>query len=163
MLNLVYDPTLTSICDYGKNDSFDYRGLPGGSGGKESTCQCKRPWFDHWVGKITWRRKWQLTPIFLEWESQRIPWTEELGELQSMGLQKVRHNWATKNAFMHFYWQALKDIIDQSNQSAWESSFPTCGIPVTWDKSLFIVWEGLFACFTWSLGHPTNTYPPFSK
>ena len=25
----------------------------------------------------------------------RIPWTEEPGELQSMGSQSVRHNWAT--------------------------------------------------------------------
>ena len=25
----------------------------------------------------------------------RIPWTEEPGGLQSMGSQKVRHNWAT--------------------------------------------------------------------
>ena len=25
----------------------------------------------------------------------RIPWTEELGRLQSMGLQRVRHDWAT--------------------------------------------------------------------
>ena len=25
----------------------------------------------------------------------KIPWTEELGRLQSMGLQRVRHNWAT--------------------------------------------------------------------
>ena len=32
----------------------------------------------------------------LDW---RIPWTEEPGRLQSMGLQKVRHNWAT-NTFM---------------------------------------------------------------
>ena len=29
----------------------------------------------------------------LAWE---IPWTEEHGGLQSMGLQRVRHNWATK-------------------------------------------------------------------
>ena len=28
----------------------------------------------------------------------RIPWTEEPGRLQSMGLQRVRHDWAT-NAF----------------------------------------------------------------
>ena len=28
--------------------------------------------------------------------SWRIPWTEELGGLQSMGLQRVRHNWETK-------------------------------------------------------------------
>ena len=27
----------------------------------------------------------------------KIPWTEEPGGLKSMGLQKVRHNWATKH------------------------------------------------------------------
>ena len=27
--------------------------------------------------------------------SWRIPWTEDPGELQSKGLQRVRHNWAT--------------------------------------------------------------------
>ena len=33
--------------------------------GKESTCQCRRhrrSRFDPWVGKILWRRQWQLTP-----------------------------------------------------------------------------------------------------
>ena len=33
--------------------------------GKESVCQCKRLWFDPWLGKIPWRRKWQPTPVFL--------------------------------------------------------------------------------------------------
>ena len=33
--------------------------------GKESTCQCRRCGFDHWVGKILWRKKWQPTPVFL--------------------------------------------------------------------------------------------------
>ena len=32
---------------------------------KESACQCRRCWFDSRVGKIPWRRKWQLTPVFL--------------------------------------------------------------------------------------------------
>ena len=27
--------------------------------------------------------------------ARRIPWTEEPGGLQSMGLQRVRHDWAT--------------------------------------------------------------------
>ena len=31
------------------------------------------------------RRKWQSTPVFLEW---KIPWTEESGGLQSTGWQK---------------------------------------------------------------------------
>ena len=41
----------------------------------------------------------------------RIPWTEELGRLQSMGLQRVRHNWAT-NTFTQ------------------KTSFPNCFIPM---------------------------------
>ena len=28
----------------------------------------------------------------------RIPWTEEAGGLQSIGLQRVRHDWATSTA-----------------------------------------------------------------
>ena len=31
--------------------------------------QCQRPGFDPWVGNIPWRRKWQLTPVFLPGES----------------------------------------------------------------------------------------------
>ena len=30
--------------------------------------QCGRPRFDPWVGKISWRRKWQPTPLFLPGE-----------------------------------------------------------------------------------------------
>ena len=49
----------------------------------------KKPGFDPWVGKIPWRRAWQLTPVFLPGES---PWMEEPGGLQSVGLQRVGHN-----------------------------------------------------------------------
>ena len=62
---------------------------------KESTCQrrrCRRRGFDRWVGKIPWKREWQPTPV-LAWE---IPWTEEPGGLQSMGLQWVEHDLETK-------------------------------------------------------------------
>ena len=31
--------------------------------------QWGRPWFDPWVRKIPWRRKWQPTPVFLPGES----------------------------------------------------------------------------------------------
>ena len=54
--------------------------------------------------------------IFLGWEDPlekgmtthssilawRIPWTEEPGRLQSMGSQKVRHNWVTKHIHIHY-------------------------------------------------------------
>ena len=43
--------------------------FPGGSVGKESTCNaegaCRIYGFDPWVGKIPWSRKWQPTPTFL--------------------------------------------------------------------------------------------------
>ena len=55
-----------------------------GSVVKESTCggrSCMRLWFDSWVGKMSWRRKWQPTPVFLPGES---PWTQEPGRLQSI-------------------------------------------------------------------------------
>jgi len=51
-------------------------GFPGGSFGKESACnvgdclRCRRPEFNLWVGKIPWRRKWQLTPVFLPGKSR---------------------------------------------------------------------------------------------
>ena len=32
--------------------------------------QCRRPGFNPWVGKITWRRKWQPTPVFVPEKSQ---------------------------------------------------------------------------------------------
>ena len=32
---------------------------------QEFTFQCRRCTFDPWVRKILWRRKWQLTPVFL--------------------------------------------------------------------------------------------------
>ena len=67
-------------------------GFPGGTNGKEPTCQwsrLKRREFNPWVGKIPWRRAWQPTPVFLPGES---PWTEEPGRLQSMGPQRVENN-----------------------------------------------------------------------
>ena len=33
--------------------------------------QCKRYRFDPWVSKISWRRNWQTTPVFLPWKSHR--------------------------------------------------------------------------------------------
>ena len=56
--------------------------------------QCRRPGFHHWLGKIPCTRAWQHIPVFLLGES---PWTEDPGRLQSMGSERVRHDWATKH------------------------------------------------------------------
>ena len=48
------------------------RGFPGGTSGKEPACECKRhkrQKFIPQVGKISWRRAWQPTPVFLPGES----------------------------------------------------------------------------------------------
>ena len=52
--------------------------------------QCRKPRFDPWAGKIARRRAWQHPPVFVPGES---PWIEETGKLQSMGSQRVGHNW----------------------------------------------------------------------
>ena len=77
-------------------------GLPRWHSGKESACQYRRlrtHGFNHWVGKILWRREWQPTThsSILAWE---IPWTEDPGWVQSMGSQRVRHDWKTEHAYM---------------------------------------------------------------
>ena len=53
---------------------------------------------------MPWRRAWQPTPVFLPGES---PQTEEPGGLQSMGLQRVGHDWVTKikKKFFSFTWK----------------------------------------------------------
>jgi len=48
------------------------KGFLGGASGKEPACQCRRQ--DRWgfnpcVGKNSWRRAWQPTPVFLPGES----------------------------------------------------------------------------------------------
>ena len=46
----------------------NHMGFPTWLSAKESTCQCRRQRrfvFNLWVRKIPWKRKWQLTPVFL--------------------------------------------------------------------------------------------------
>ena len=67
----------------------------------------ERPGFDPWVGKLPWRKARQPTLVFLPGESPR---TEEPGRLQSMGSQRVGHDWVTKHTYAqeHTY---LQDTI----------------------------------------------------
>ena len=69
----------------------------------ESACQCrrhKRFGFNPWVRKIPWS-KWQflleemaIHSSILVW---KIPWTDKPVGLQSMGSQRVGHDWATEH------------------------------------------------------------------
>ena len=45
--------------------SYPVSGFPGGSDGKASCLQCRKPGFHPWVGKILRRREWQPTLVLL--------------------------------------------------------------------------------------------------
>ena len=64
--------------------SKDNSGFPGGSNGKESTCDAGDACSIPGSGRFPWRRKWQPTPVFLAGDShgQRSlagysPWTQK--------------------------------------------------------------------------------------
>ena len=78
--------------------------IRGDVNGKETSCQCrrhKRPRFDPWVGKIPWRRAWQLTPGFLpENPMDRGAWRDMV--------HRVANGWAhLKRLGTHAHTQAL--------------------------------------------------------
>ena len=53
----------------------------------------------------------------------KIPWTEEPGRLQSMGLQRVRHDWATSLSLFTFHFHALeREMATHSSVLAWRIS-----------------------------------------
>ena len=91
--------------------------LPWWLSGKESACQCRTHRFNPWVGKISWRRKWQPTPVFLPgkshgwwnlagyspWSCKELDMTEQLHFHSLEGydqprqhIKKQRHYFATQ-------------------------------------------------------------------
>ena len=71
----------------------------------ESTCQGRRRRFNSWVRKIPWRRKWQLTPVFLPGKShgQRSlegygPWgRKKLDTTEQQQQHPILHFWGGKS------------------------------------------------------------------
>ena len=62
-------------------------GFSGGSDGKEICLQCRRPWFNPWVGKTSWRRETAtLQHSCLENSMDRVAWQATV-----MGSQRVGH------------------------------------------------------------------------
>ena len=69
-------------------------GLPGGAGGKESACQCRRCKRVPSVGGEDLLEEEMVShSSILAW---KIAWTEEPGGLLSMWLQRVGHERVTK-------------------------------------------------------------------
>ena len=110
--------------------------FPDGSGGKELAHQYRRLnrcGFNPWVRKIPWRRKWQPTPVssMLAWI---IPWLEEPDGLQSIGLQRVRHNWGD--------WANMcfpgGSVVKNVPSNAGDVGFIPCVRKIPWSKGLAI-------------------------
>ena len=70
-------------------------GFPWYLSGKESACHWKRHIFYLWSGKITWRMKWQPTPVFLP---GKLHGQGSLVGYSRWGWQKSRHDLAAKKA-----------------------------------------------------------------
>ena len=66
--------------------------FPGGSDSKESVCRAPR--FDPRSGRFP-GKELDIHSSILAW---RIPWKEEPGGLQSMGLLRVGYDWATNTS-----------------------------------------------------------------
>ena len=64
-----------------------YKGFPGGSGGKESDCQCRKQKIPE-----SGRPLEEVTATHFNIPAWRIPWTEEPGQLLSIGSQRIRHD-----------------------------------------------------------------------
>ena len=76
-----------------------------------------------WVCK-NWRRQWQPTPILLPGKSH--------GRLQSMGSQRVRHDWVTSLSFFTFMhwrrkWQPTPVFLPGESQGWEPGGLPSMG------------------------------------
>ena len=70
-INYVTEKLVFSFIKWNNSPIIRIKGFPDGKSGKEPACQSrryKRRRFNLWVGKISWKRAWQLTPISLPGE-----------------------------------------------------------------------------------------------
>ena len=79
---------------------YSYLWLPWWLSGKESACQFRRHGFNPWVRKIPWRKKQQLTPLFLLGKSrgQRM-----LVSFSPWGPKSVSHDSVTKTTITFIF------------------------------------------------------------
>ena len=49
----------------------------------------------------------------------KVSWTEDPGELQSMGLQRIRHNWTTDHTHIHTELWNMTNVYINSPEQKW--------------------------------------------
>ena len=75
--------------------SHTHIGFSGGASGKEPTCQCRRH-KKHGLIPGSWRSPGEEMAVHSSFVAWRIPWIDEPGRLQSILLQRIRHDWSNK-------------------------------------------------------------------
>ena len=66
--------------------------------GKGCPCQCRRSGFNRWVEEISWRKKWQPTPVFLPGKSYG---QRNLVGYSPWGHKRMGHALVTKQQKQH--------------------------------------------------------------
>ena len=84
-------PSLSEVKGY----VHSHPGLTQWLSSKESACKCRSHRFDPWVEKISWRKNWQPTPVFL---SGQFHWQRNLADYSRWGCQESE---TTEHAHMH--------------------------------------------------------------
>ena len=98
----------------------------GGSDSRESTCNAGDLHSVPGLGRSP--GEWNGYPLqyssILAW---KMPWTEEPGRPQSIGLQTVRHDWVTNTfTFFFFFWLTIKYTHTQSSKICRSASVYVC-------------------------------------
>ena len=115
--------------------------------GVKSTYKGRRHEFNLWVRKKPWRRKWQSTSVFffflyhftiLAW---RIPQTEELVGLQSVGSQRFRYNLATKTTIFKMSSISYKVWAFTHRHTVKNALYLKCGSPIQWGELEALIWS----------------------
>ena len=100
----------------------------------------------------------------------KIPWTEEPCRLQSMGLQRVRHDWATSLHFIRYMYTYIPSLPSHPTSHHLghhrASSWAPCATQKLPTSSLFHTWQCVYVSATLPI-HPTPSFPlcvhsPFS-
>ena len=99
--------------------------------------KCLPATWETWVWSLGWEdpleKEMATHSSTLAW---KIPWTEEPGRLQSMGSQRVGHNWATSLSFFMFF------LILGSAESVPQARMRLEHLPWGIPEHLSFHWEG---------------------
>ena len=95
----------------------------------------------------------------------KIPWTEEPGRLQSMGLLRVGHDWATSLSFFTFmHWEGKGNppqcscLENPRDEGAWWAA--VYGVAQNWTRLKWLSSSSVYICQCYFLNSSHALLPP---